>query len=803
MIPSWFKHLPIKRKLTGITLCAATIALILALGGFLGFQVKIARDAAVADLSALAQIVSANAAGPLAFSDREAAQVALSALERRNGIEQARLLDASGAEFARVQFTAHIDPAFTREARSDTDLLVRRSHVFVAVPVVQGNETLGRLELTADLNGILHRLLVLGISASVVILIGALGLAYVLISKLQIAITGPLSALSRTANAVAVKKDYTLRVERTSDDEIGELTEAFNHMLDEVGEHEEALSAAKQQLAAQVAVLQHEIRERERAEAELQRAKESAEAANRSKSAFLAAMSHEIRTPMNGVLATASLLLDSPLNAEQRELSSLIRVSGEGLLTVLNDILDFSKIEAGRVQLEEMEFDLRELIEDAVELHAVAAAGKGLNVAADVPADMITLVRGDPYRLRQVLMNLIGNAVKFTATGEVVVAVVAARDLQGKTEYRLEVRDSGIGLSAEAQAQLFRPFTQADSSTTRKFGGTGLGLAISKGLIELMGGTVGVRSVLGAGSTFWFSISLIQLSDTPTQIDPPPHVRGKRLLVVEPNETSRLRLRRQLAAWSIEVVEATDAHSAIAWANRKEAAPISAALICLSSAQGQGAGPLLARQLFALPAWQGRPVILLTNQTDRLAAKGQSAEGVSAFLFRPLRTRQLASTLQRLMEPALQPTQVASVAPIELPSNGLRVLLVEDNPVNQRVATLMLKKFQTRITLAGDGREALSYLSKEGYDVVLMDCQMPELDGFETTRQIRQSEKANVWPGRPRQLIVAMTANAMAGDRERCLDSGMDDYIPKPLRPEQIQKVIERAMRERSEATAA
>jgi two-component system, sensor histidine kinase and response regulator len=644
------------------------------------------------------------------------------------------------------------------------------------------------------------RLLAIGLVVSAGILAVALVLAYLLVLRLQRTITTPLSNLAQTARAVASRKDYSLRVERSSDDEIGALTDAFNSMLEEVSERDLALSGAKQQLAAQVTVLQHEIGERQRAEAESQRAKEAAEDANRAKSAFLATMSHEIRTPMNGVLATANLLLDSPLNDEQRELASLIRVSGEGLLTVLNDILDFSKLEAGRVRLEHTDFDLRELIEDAVELHAVAAAGKGLDVAADIHPEVSTFVQGDPYRLRQILMNLIGNAVKFTAQGEVVVSVASAAGPGDQAQYLVEVRDSGIGMSAEAQSQLFKPFTQADSSTTRKFGGTGLGLAISKALVELMNGTIGVKSQLGAGSTFWISIPLRRQSIQPATATRIEALGEGSLLVIEPNEKNRQRLRRQLATWSLRCAEASDTESAIAAVRNAQAenTPIAAALVCVAPAEGPGLA--LSRRLRAEPLWNNRPVILLTNQTERLAARGLSSEGVSACLFRPMRMRQLAATLRRLLSPASLETPAATTTNAPFSGEALRVLLVEDNAVNQRVATLMLRKANCEITFAGDGLQALGLLAKDGYDLVLMDCQMPQLDGFETTRRIRQAETVAAWGERPRQYIVAMTANAMEGDRERCLEAGMDDYISKPMRTAQLEAVIAQARELRAAA---
>ncbi|HEU5080809.1 MAG TPA: response regulator [Opitutaceae bacterium] len=798
MINRWFRNLPIKRKLSAITLCAATAALFAALLTFLGVQVRVARDNAVSDLTALAQIVASNAAGPLVFDDREAGRTALQSLRARNDIERARLINAAGQVFGEVDFSSSPIKGFGTTADADSPAVtVRGSRVLVVQPVTHGGEKLGRLELLADVRGVLARLLTVGAGAMLIILACALGLAYALISRLQRAITTPLSSLASTAREIASKGDYSLRVERLSDDEVGELTGAFNHMLDQVDERDLALSGAKQQLAAQVTVLQHEIGERQRAEGELQRAKEAAETANRSKSAFLAAMSHEIRTPMNGVLATANLLLDSPLNDEQRELSNLIRVSGEGLLSILNDILDFSKIEAGRVELEQTNFDLRDLIEDAVELHAVSAASKGLDVASDLLGEMSTAVRGDPYRLRQVLMNLIGNAVKFTERGEVVVSVHAEPVVNGAATYRLEVRDSGIGMSAEAQAQLFKPFTQADSSTTRKFGGTGLGLAICKGLVELMGGEIGVTSEEGTGSTFWFTVPL-QIQPGVSSVNPaPPSLRGRRLLVVDANAGNRQRLHRQLVSWSMECAQTSTAEEALTLVNSlggKHSDCIAAALICLTPAEG--AGLELARRLRAEPAWRNRPVILLSTQAERLAARSLAAEGVNACLYRPMRMRQLAATLERLLAPAGAVPAPKAAALQTVSGAPLRVLLVEDNPVNQRVGSLMLKKHGCEITVAGDGREALRRLAERSFELILMDCQMPQMDGFETTKRIREAESIGPWIDRGRQLIVAMTANAMEGDRERCLESGMDDYLPKPMRPEQLEAVLRKAREE-------
>jgi two-component system, sensor histidine kinase and response regulator len=788
----WLKHLSIGRKFTAITLLISGVVLLLALGAFLFVQLKFLRDNSARDLAALGEVVADSAAGPMAFNDREAGAMVLSALRARREIRFARLTDTEGGAFGYVAFRSFEDPAGADAGGLKTQprLKVTGSRVWVSHPVAHEGEILGVLELEADLWGDLWRFAAIGAGLSLVLWLGALAIAYALASRLQRLITRPLYLLAGTAREVAAKKDYTLRVRRQSDDEIGQLTDAFNHMLEQVRERDMALTATKQQLAAQVVVLGHEISERQRTEQELYRAKEAAEAANQAKSSFLAAMSHEIRTPMNGVLATVGLLFETKLDDEQRELSGLIRVSGEALLNVLNDILDFSKVEAGRIELESAEFDLRDLVDDAADLHAVTAANKGLEVGIDMDPTMPTAVRGDPYRLRQVLMNLLGNAVKFTAEGEILVSVRCVDEGVERALYRVEVKDTGIGMSPDAQAQLFQPFMQADSSMTRRFGGTGLGLAITKGLVELMGGTVGVETEMGRGSTFWFTVPLsLQVQPTPP---PPPFASCGvlRILLVEPRESGRYRLVRQLNAWGLDAVGAPDVATAEAWIASSGRAPFSAAILCASAADQ---GLAMAAHVQRLPAWHKRPIVLVTTQAARVPPAVLAEQRIDTCLFRPVRRRQLEQTLRRILRPHLAPVETAVGNEELISTSGANVLLVEDNPVNQRVAMLMLRKLNCEVTLAENGRQALEILAQKGFDLVLMDCQMPEMDGIEATRLTRAREAAAGITPAERQLIIAMTANAMAGDRARCLEAGMDDYLVKPVRAALLEAAIRRS----------
>ncbi len=634
-----------------------------------------------------------------------------------------------------------------------------------------------------------------------VAVVGSTVLATVL--GLWLATTIRRSVREVTVAAVALAQgDLDQHISVRSRDELGQMADAFRTLIARQQEraalalaiaggdlsHDVPVTSARDTLGRALSQMVAKLRG---LVSEIEAARDDALGASAAKSAFLATMSHEIRTPMNGVIGMTGLLLDTPLSPQQHEFAAAARGSGEALLTIINDILDFSKIEAGHLEIEVIPFDLRQIVEEVLELLAGSAQQKGLELTYLLPGDVPTAVRGDPGRIRQVLTNLVGNAVKFTAQGEVAVQVEVAGASVDSTLVRFAVADTGIGIPAETLPRLFQAFSQADSSTTRKYGGTGLGLVICRQLVELMGGEIGVASIPGQGSTFSFTVPLAHDADWATNIAPPPDLQRVRVLIVDDNATSRTILEHQLAVWGMVSDSVADGPTAL---ERLRAAAATApyALALLDMQMPHMDGLMLARAITADPAISATRLVLLTSVSQRGLNANDQGVGIAASLTKPVRQSQLFDCLMTVLASTsgtAEPTPVHRVAvtPDRPAARGPRLLVAEDNAVNQKVAVHMLEKLGYPADVVADGLEAVEALARIPYPLVLMDCQMPQLDGYAATRAIRERE------GLTRHTpIIAMTAGAMAGDRELCLAAGMDDYITKPVRIEELEAVIAR-----------
>jgi signal transduction histidine kinase/CheY-like chemotaxis protein/HPt (histidine-containing phosphotransfer) domain-containing protein len=641
----------------------------------------------------------------------------------------------------------------------------------VTSPILLNDEKIGSVLLVSTLEK-MQQVLIWNVVHGSLVLISAFFCTYFLATRFQKMFTVPIERLIAAMEIISEYEDFSRRVDKWSDDELGVLTDGFNAMLEQIQQRDDKIKATVE---------------------ELNRARAIAEDANRAKSRFLAVMSHEIRTPMNGVLGMAELLAESELSSRQRDFLETLRQSGNRLLEIINDILDLSKAEAGRMELAKIDFDLRLTIEDVAHLLANQAHRKGVELVCDIPVDLPTALQGDPGRLRQVLLNLVSNAVKFTEKGEIVIRLRKVEEREREVLMRLEVEDTGIGIAQDLQKLVFAPFSQVDDSTTRRYQGTGLGLAIARQFSELMGGEIGVESEPGCGSTFWFTVPF-EIQTAKPELEKGDELQGLHVLFVENNPTGFVSLLQQLKAWGTSAVGVHDGAEALRRLREANSShPFDLILIDLS-----------------LPDFNGFDLVRVIREDSRFAAVRLVVLGtmghfdglekarqldIQALLDKPLRQSQLYNCLLQVFAET-RGTATSLDQGGQLSSHESRkiypchILLAEDNPVNQKVAVARLEGMGCRIDTAPNGLAAVDAISRNTYDLVFMDCQMPEMDGFEATRMIRESERLS--EPQTRLPIVALTAHALEGDRERCLAAGMDDYLGKPFTGEQLREILER-----------
>ncbi len=821
-----FSKLSIKGKLMAVMLLTSALVLLAVGVALVVNETYSQRKAAQAQLITLANIIGANAASALLFNDLKAAQQNLAVLRAKPDVPYALIDDPQEkmlAEYRAADLTDEqrdriwkwrvgLESGYEKREMQTEQAILSESGLLgaqgrmlaVKAPIQQDGQILGHVEIYSDLRELSENLyryywIIAGLLA------GSLALTALLAARFQTVISGPILRLRKAMSDITDTRDYSVRVPHTSADELGALVNGFNGMLAQIQRRDAELAHYNARLETEVSERTSDLSlantELHHVVQELSVAKERAEAVSQAKSQFLANMSHEIRTPMNGVLGMADLLLGTELSVKQRRFAQVIQQSGVGLLRIINDVLDFSKIEAGKLEMESLDFSLRELVEDVVVLFSESAQRKNLELVCALPTEPV-FVRGDPVRLRQVLSNLLGNAVKFTQQGEIVVRVAVLERTPAAYTLRFEVSDSGIGIPAGDQERIFNAFDQVDGSMTRQYGGTGLGLAIVRQLVELMGGTVTVRSVESQGSTFGFALRLDHAKVLPSEGKDVGWLQKIRVLVVDDHPTSREVLQNQLLAWGMRGDSVASGEGALERLRAAWSANDPYEIAILDERMPGMTGPDLAVAIRADARLQHVKLVLLTATVTRNTPHEKvSRDRFEQRLNKPVLSASLWECLYRLTKEAhdrisLSSSEKDGDSRLDITRYpGARILLVEDNAVNQEVAKATLFQFGCTVDIANNGHEALEKLARDSYDLVFMDCQMPVMDGFRTTELIRERERramAESGQQAKRLPIVALTAHAISGDRDRCLTVGMDDYLSKPFSSGELVAILNR-----------